>query len=50
MSNDRPWLAQYPAGVPSQIDVDEYPSIVSVLDNAIANYRDRPPSPTWAGR
>ena len=42
MSNDRPWLAQYPAGVPSQIDVDEYPSIVSVLDNAIANYRDRP--------
>ena len=42
MSNDRPWLAQYPAGVPSQIDVDEYPSIVSVLENAIANYRDRP--------
>ncbi len=42
MSFERPWLAQYPAGVPSQIDVDEYPSIVSVLENAIEKYRDRP--------
>ena len=42
MSNARPWLAQYPAGIPSEIDVDEFPSIVSVLDAAIANYRDRP--------
>ncbi len=42
MSNERPWLAQYPAGVPSHIDVDEYPSIVSVLETAIANFRDRP--------
>ena len=38
----RPWLAQYPAGVPAQIDVDEFPSVVSVLERAIANYRDRP--------
>jgi long-chain acyl-CoA synthetase len=42
MSLERPWLAQYPAGVPAQIDVDEYPSIVSVLERAIASYRDRP--------
>ena len=42
MSNERPWLAQYPTGIPSEIDVDEFPSIVSVLDAAIANYRDRP--------
>jgi long-chain acyl-CoA synthetase len=42
MSLERPWLAQYPAGVPAQIDVDEYPSIVSVLEGAIASYRDRP--------
>ncbi|MGY0556878.1 MULTISPECIES: long-chain fatty acid--CoA ligase [unclassified Lysobacter] len=42
MSVERPWLDQYPAGVPEQIDVDEYPSIVAVLDNAIANFRDRP--------
>ena len=42
MSFERPWLAHYPAGVPAEIDVDEYPSIVSVLENAIDKYRDRP--------
>ena len=42
MSVERPWLAQYPAGVPAQIDVDEFPSIVSVLERAIDLYRDRP--------
>lgn len=42
MSLERPWLAQYPQGVPAQIDVDEFPSIVSVLQNAIDKYRDRP--------
>jgi long-chain acyl-CoA synthetase len=38
----RPWLAQYPAGVPAEIDVDEFPSIVAVLQHAIEGYRDRP--------
>lgn len=42
MSLERPWLAHYPKGVPAQIDVDEFPSVVSVLESAIANYRDRP--------
>ncbi|HVR81613.1 MAG TPA: long-chain fatty acid--CoA ligase [Luteimonas sp.] len=42
MSLERPWLAQYPAGVPAEIDADEYPSIVSVFERTIANYRDRP--------
>ena len=42
MTNARPWLAQYPSGIQADVDVDEFPSIVSVLDAAIANYRDRP--------
>ena len=42
MSSERPWLSSYPKGIPADIDVDEFPSIVSVLDNAIAKYRDRP--------
>jgi long-chain acyl-CoA synthetase len=42
MTQERPWLASYPAGVPAEIDVDEYPSIVAVLQNAIDKYRDRP--------
>ena len=42
MSNEHPWLANYPAGVPAEIDVNEFPSIPSVLEGAIANYADRP--------
>jgi long-chain acyl-CoA synthetase len=42
MSIERPWLASYPAGVPEQIDADEFPSIPAVLDQAIRNYSDRP--------
>ncbi len=42
MSLERPWLAHYPQGVPAQIDVDEFPSVVDVLQNAIDKYRDRP--------
>ncbi|RNF85449.1 long-chain fatty acid--CoA ligase [Montanilutibacter psychrotolerans] len=42
MSFERPWLSQYPDGVPAQIDMDEFPSVVSVLENAISKYRDRP--------
>ena len=40
--DSRPWLAHYPAGVPAEIDVDEFPSVVSVLEHAIDLYRDRP--------
>jgi long-chain acyl-CoA synthetase len=42
MTTERPWLANYPAGVPAEIDVDEFPSIPSVLEGAIRNFRDRP--------
>ena len=42
MSIERPWLSSYPQGVPAEIDVAEFPSIVSVLDNAIEKYRERP--------
>src|SRR6476660_8015826 len=42
MSPERPWLAHYPAGVPAEIDPDAYPSIVAVLEDAIARFRDRP--------
>lgn len=42
MSVERPWLDHYPAGVPAQIDPDEYTSIVAVMEAAIASFRDRP--------
>jgi len=42
MSNERPWLAHYPAGVPEQIDVNSYASVPAVLDEAFERFRDRP--------
>ena len=42
MSLERPWLDNYPSGVPAGIDIDAYPSIVAVLDRATIDYRDRP--------
>ena len=41
-STERPWLASYPAGIPAEIDADEYPSIPALLQEAIEKYRDRP--------
>ena len=42
MNIERPWLASYPAYVPAQINVDEYPSIVSVLNQACDRFRGNP--------
>ncbi len=42
MTLERPWLAHYPASVPAQIDVDEFPSIPAVLEGAIRQYSERP--------
>jgi long-chain acyl-CoA synthetase len=42
MSIERPWLASYPANVPAQINLDEFPSIVSVLETACARYAANP--------
>lgn len=41
MSQDRPWFKSYPQGVPHEIDLEEFRSVVSVLENAIDRYRDR---------
>jgi long-chain acyl-CoA synthetase len=42
MSQDRPWLLSYPKNIPATINVDEFPSIVSVLKNACDKYSDNP--------
>ena len=42
MSDHRPWLAHYPAGVPHEIDLDEFASINDVFDSAVLKYRDKP--------
>jgi len=38
---DRFWLKSYPPGVPSDIDPSVYPSVVALLEESFAKYRDQ---------
>ncbi len=42
MIQERPWFKSYPQGVPHEIDLEQYRSIVSVFGEAVSKYRDRP--------
>src|SRR5258707_8947655 len=37
---DRFWLKNYPAGVPADIDPSVYPSVVALIEESFAKYRD----------
>ena len=39
---DRPWLSQYPAGVPAEIDVHRFASLKDVLAASCKRFADRP--------
>src|ERR1700730_10291434 len=39
---DRIWLKGYPCGVPAQVDVTQYASVVALLEESFAKYRDAP--------
>ena len=36
------WLKHYPAGVPAEVDVAGYPSLVALLQESFTRYRERP--------
>jgi long-chain acyl-CoA synthetase len=38
---DRFWLKQYPPGVPADVDVDQYSSLVQLLEEGFAKYASR---------
>ena len=38
---ERIWLKQYPAGVPADIDVNQYPSLVELLEESFKKFADR---------
>src|ERR1700728_4349093 len=38
---ERIWLKQYPAGVPADIDVTQYSSLVELLEDSFAKFRER---------
>ena len=37
---ERFWLKNYPPGVPADIDPSVYPTVVSLLEESFAKYRD----------
>jgi len=39
---ERPWLRNYPPGVPADIDTSTVPSLVAMLDDSFRTYRDNP--------
>jgi len=38
---EKPWLNRYPEGVPAEIDLSPYTSIMDIYDASIASYSDR---------
>lgn len=42
MSETRPWLKNYPKGIPANIDPDAYPSIVNMIEETFEKYRKLP--------
>ncbi len=38
----RTWLKQYPKGVPANVDVSQYASLVALLEDSFKKYRDLP--------
>jgi len=38
---DKPWLQQYPADVPAEIDMNEFSSVVDVINKSCTEYRDQ---------
>src|SRR5690606_38244145 len=41
MTSSKPWLASYEPGVPSEINPDEYSSLVALLDESFKQYAKR---------
>ncbi|MFN4253398.1 MAG: AMP-binding protein [Saprospiraceae bacterium] len=39
---NRPWLANYPKGVPVNIDADAYPMLMDMVEEALKKYSDLP--------
>ena len=42
MSDQRPWLKNYPKGIPANIDPDAYSSLVEMFDETFKKYASKP--------
>jgi long-chain acyl-CoA synthetase len=39
--SEKPWLAEYPANVPAEIDMDEFQSVVDVINRSCSDFADK---------
>ena len=39
---DKPWINSYPPGVPAEIDVNSYQSVVEIFTEATERFADKP--------
>jgi len=39
---DAAWLKKYPSGTPAEIDADEFPSLIAILEQSCRRFADRP--------
>jgi long-chain acyl-CoA synthetase len=39
---ERPWLSNYPAGIPANINADEYPRLIDMVEETFQKYKDLP--------
>lgn len=42
MATDRPWLKNYPGGIPANINTEKYQTLVEMFDAVFAKYKDNP--------
>ena len=42
MSSDRPWLKNYPVGIPANINPDAYPTLVNMIEETLKKYNKKP--------
>ncbi len=42
MADSRPWLANYPSGIPANINPDEYSSLIQLFDEIFKKYASKP--------
>jgi long-chain acyl-CoA synthetase len=42
------WLKEYPAGVPAEIDLNEFSSLKDILEKSCERFADCRLIPTWA--
>lgn len=42
MAENRPWLKNYPKGVPANIDPEAYPTLIALLDETFQKFPRKP--------